>query len=369
MTSAAPSAIDRIESLDRFRAIADDWAGLAATARTPLLDHDWCLSCAETLHDERMLRIVTVRHAGALAAAAPMAVDATPSGQRLTLLGASRLHEPGGWLFSSTQALTELVDASLRPARPMHLQRIPGASPLIELLPEMTRRRAVTLVRQTAPSLGVPIRGSWDDYYGSLTSQIRANLPRLRRKAERDIGRMEVSRVCPAESQVDGLLEQLMAVEGSGWKGRMGSSLERRADLRGFFRAYCRRAARRGTLRVTLLSLGGTVGAMELATQAYGRLWQLKIGYHERLAAYYPGLHLVQASIRAAFEDGLESYEFLGSAESWEERWRPEPRTYQLIAVYPFSVSGMIGAGRDLAGVVWRRAQASAKRSTEVARA
>ena len=143
----------------------------------------------------------------------------------------------------------------------------------------------------------------------------------------------------------------------------MGSSLERRTDLRDFFRAYCRRAAGRGRLRVTLLRLGGTLGAMELATEAYGRLWQLKIGYHDQLAAYYPGLHLVEASIRAAFEQGLESYEFLGSAESWEERWRPEPRTYQLLAVYPFSVSGMIGAGRDLAGVVWRRTHPAARRT------
>ena len=57
---------------------------------------------------------------------------------------------------------------------------------------------------------------------------------------------------------------------------------------------------------------------MELAIEACGRHWQLKIGYVDELAAYYPGLQLTEGSIRAAFAAGLDAYEFLGSAASWE---------------------------------------------------
>jgi CelD/BcsL family acetyltransferase involved in cellulose biosynthesis len=168
---------------------------------------------------------------------------------------------------------------------------------------------------------------------------------------------LEIVEQQPQPSQVDDVLETLITVEDSGWKGRQGSSLARRPDLREFFRRYCRRAASRGRLRVATLSFGASVAAVELSIDAFDRLWQLKIGYHEAVAQYYPGLQLTAASIRAAFERGLEAYEFLGSAEAWEERWRPQPRFYQALLVYPFNAAGVVTACKDFAGAMWRRAQ------------
>jgi CelD/BcsL family acetyltransferase involved in cellulose biosynthesis len=355
------STFELVRSVDRLRALESDWQALAATARTPLLDHDWILSCAETFHADGDLRIGVLRNGSALEAAAPLALEATASGMRLAIAGASRLHEPAGWLFTPTASLAELVRPIVQLGWPLLLQRIPADSPLCRALPDVTRRRATTVTRATAPSLAVATRGEWTAYRATLSSQITTNLPRLRRRAERVLGRMEITEVTPAPSQVDALLETVVAIEGSGWKGRRGSSLGCRADLRGFFRRYCQRAAERRRLRVAMVSFGSEIGAIELSVNAYDRLWQLKIGYHETLAPYYPGLHLVEASIRSAFERGLEAYEFLGSAETWEERWRPERHDYRLIALYPWSAAGMIGAARDLTGAVLRRGHRRAR--------
>ena len=161
----------------------------------------------------------------------------------------------------------------------------------------------------------------------------------------------------PVPGEVDALLELVMQIEGSGWKGRQRSALSARTDLREFFRRYCHRAAAKRQLRVSTLSFGSQLAAVELSVEAYARLWQLKIGYHDGLAAYYPGLHLTEFSIRSAFERGLEAYEFLGSAASWEERWRPETRTFHTIAVYPTTAPGLLGACQDITGALWRRWQ------------
>lgn len=273
------------------------------------------------------------------------------------LLGVSRLYEPCGWLFSADDVLAELVDRSIGLKQPMVLQRIPAGSAVVARLRAVPRYRALTIARATAPALGVVTTGSWDEYYASLSSQVTANLPRVRRKAEVMLGPLTYVQQDPAPAEVDALLETLVAVEGSGWKGRQGTSLGSRPELGDFFRRYCHRAAAKRRLRVSTLSFGSQIAAVELSIEAYARLWQLKIGYDESVASYYPGLQLTVASIRAAFDRGLDSYEFLGSAAAWEERLRPETRRYQTLGVYPVTAPGLAGVCREAAHAGWRHAR------------
>lgn len=355
------TSVHILESLDGLARLRDEWNALAERCRAPLVDHDWCLSCAEALHSGHALRVVTIREAGVLEAVAPLVVESGAGGPRLMLLGGSRLYEPGGWLFSSDRLLAHLAPAVTAIGLPLLLHRVPAESPICTVLPQITKHRAVTVVRAAASSLGVATRGSWAEYYGSLSSRITVNLPRLRRKAERALGPMTVTRLSPNPEDARALLDTLVAVEDSGWKGRGGSSLKRQPELYEFFRRYCQRAAERERLRVTTLSFGDRVAAVELAIEACERHWQLKIGYLDELAAYYPGLHLIEGSIRAAFAAGLDAYEFLGSAASWEQPWRPEVRKYRTIASYPLSVVGMRVACGDVASAVWSRARAHDK--------
>jgi CelD/BcsL family acetyltransferase involved in cellulose biosynthesis len=345
-----------VRSIPQLEALCDEWEALAAKFASPLLDHDWFISCAEAFHRSDDLQIVTVREGASLAGVAPLVRERTPAGQRLILLGASKLYEPSGWLFSSSSSLADLADKVIRLGDPMILQRIPADSAVCGVL--ASPGRAITMARGTTTSLGVVVRSSWDAYYAGLTGHITTNLRRLRRKAEKALGGMRVVQSSPAPSDVDDLLETVVKVEGSGWKGRNRSALGARADLRDFFRRYGHRAAARRQLRVTTLSFGSETAAVELSVEAYRRMWQLKIGYNDALSEYYPGLHLTEFSVRSAFERGLEAYEFLGSAAAWQERWAPEVRRYRMLAVYPFSTRGVLTGCRDLAGMMWRRAHA-----------
>jgi len=346
-----------LRSIQQFESLRDDWDTLAARFRNPLLDHDWFLSCAEAFHADGDLRVLVVRNGGALMGAAPLARSLTARGSRLTLLGASKLFEPGDWIFASDEALAALLDQVIRTGEPTLMTRVPAESSLCAALTALPAYRALTLSKSSAASLAVITRQPWDAYYASLSTLVTRNLPRIRRKAEKTLGRIQVTLNEPDIPGINDLLETFVAVEGSGWKGRAGSALERRPDLRDFFARYCRRAAAQRRLRVATLSFGSQVAAVELSVEAYGRMWQLKIGYNEAVAQYYPGLILTEASIRAAFDRGLDAYEFLGSAEPWEERWRPEARRYHLLAIYPISARGVAGACRDLAGALWGRMQ------------
>ena len=342
-------------SIPQLDALRDEWPSLASDRRTPLLDHDWFLSCAEAFHAASDLRIVTARLGGQLVGVAPLVQEQSATGRRVMQLGVSRLYEPSDWLCASDDAASDLVDQALALGPPVVLQRLPEVSIVARALRARPWRNAVTLARSTASALAVPTQGRWTDYYGRLSSQVTSNLKRVRRKAEAALGPMRVEHLTPAPSEVDALLESFIVIEGSGWKGRRGSNLGTRADLRGFFWRYCHRAAAQERLHIARLSFGSHTAAAELSVVAYARMWQLKIGYHDSVGAYYPGLHLTSSSIQWAFEQGLEAYEFLGSAAPWEERWRPEVRLYQTVAAYPMTTSGMVGAGRDLVSAAWRR--------------
>ena len=344
-----------VTTLSELSSLRGEWDALAESAASPLLDHDWFVSCAEALHDECDLRVVTTRDQGRLTGVAPLVRETRSPGHHLVLLGAARLYEPSGWLYSSPAALAELISAVMQMRAPILLQRIPTTSSMPGELAALLRGRGLTIVRATSPSLGVDTHGSWDEFRARMSRRTLSSLSKSLASAETLLGPSYVEELKPRPHDVGPLLEAFADLENSGWKGRHGSSMGQRADLAAFFRAYCTRVAERGRLRVTRLNYGSRVAAAEIAVDVYGRRWGLKIAYRDELAPYSPGLQVVHDSVRAAFECRLNSYEFLGVAEAWQRRWQPEERQCRLIAIYPWSVSGLVGACRDVGSALLGR--------------
>lgn len=344
-----------ITSIDDLQALRGEWERLASLARSPTLDHDWVISCVEAFHAERDLRIVVTREQGVLTGVAPLVLDHSGRGCHVVQPGAARLYEPGGWLYSSDEALEELAGAVIGLRVPLLLHRVPRGSGAASALAALPRGRGITVVRSGSSSLAVDTTHAWKKYCSGLSRRTLRKFTDGLAAAERALGPALIEELEPRPVDVVPLLDLLAELESSGWKGHHGSSIAQRKDLAGFLQSYCRRAAERGGLRLTRLSFGSEVAAAEIAVDAYGRRWGLKIAYRETLAAYSPGLQLVHGSIRAACERGLSAYEFLGSAEDWQRRWRPETREYLAILVYPWSVRGLYGACLDGGAALRRR--------------
>jgi len=344
-----------VTSIDGIQALRSEWEPLASLAGSPMLDHEWVISCAEALHEERQLRLVVTRARGTLSGVAPLVLEVGGPGRHLVLLGGSRLYEPGGWLFSTEAALAELTAAVIDLGAPLLLHRIPSDARLAGSLTALPRTRGVTILRRASPSLAVNTSGTWSDYCSRLSRRTLRKFSDGIVAAERALGPAHIEQLQPGPADVGPLLEMFAELELSGWKGRQGSSIGQRQDLARFLEVYCRRAAERRELRIMMLSFGSQVAAAEISVDAYGRRWGLKIAFREALAVYAPGLQVVHASIRAAFEGGMTAYEFLGSAEEWQHRWRPETREYQMILTYPWSLPGLFGVCRDSGTALWRR--------------
>lgn len=344
-------AVDVVRDIADLDALRPAWTALAATMQSPLLDHEWFTAAAHAFHRDGELRVVTVCEDGVLTAAAPLVRHR--DGRRLTVIGSAALFEPAGWLFASPGALSTLVDAVVRLGSAVVVERVPAASAICERLPELTRGRALAIVRDAGPSYAVATDRPLAALEASLSARTRKALD------PRTVAGLRTRTWRPSAAEVDGVLGAFAALEGGGWKGASGSALSRRTDLAAFFARYASACADRQQLRVTTVHVGDDLAAMELAVAAYDRVWGLKIAYDERLSPIGPALRLVHASITAAVADGARSYEFLGSAESWQERWRPDVRQHRLIVVYPWRVAGVVTAARDVAERItqrWRRA-------------
>jgi len=351
-----------IRSIRRLESLRDEWNDLAARHEQAFLRHEWFDSCARALHSEQDLHVVVIRRQGELVAAAPLAVERGATGRRLRFLGSADLYEPAGFLYRNEKALEALLAAVLGIGLPAEFQRLNADSPVPQTLRKCLGWPGRSIVLQTAPSYAVSTELGWPAYQGSLSSRITGNLKRVRRRAERTLG-VRIERLCPSLLEVDSLLDLLLTVEGSGWKGRSGTALDKKPRLATFFRLYAKAAAEQGLLRVFVLRLAERVGAVEFDVEVYGRLWQLKIGYDEALREYYPGLQLLQESIRYAFDSGLRGFEFLGSAEGWEARWNPVTREYLTVLGYPGTAVGVWALAVDLLVAAGRRARRMASRS------
>ena len=61
-------------------------------------------------------------------------------------------------------------------------------------------------------------------------------------------------------------------------------------------------------------------------------------------------------TIRYAFENGLEAYEFLGSDALWIQMWTDQKHPYITARIYPLSIKGQSGLARDIVSAIRKRA-------------
>ncbi|MGH9348217.1 MAG: GNAT family N-acetyltransferase [Vicinamibacterales bacterium] len=358
--------MELLRSIPQLESLRHEWNALADGQGHALLRHEWFLSAATTLHEAGDLAVAATTSGGRLDAVAPLVRTVVGGVERLELIGAEALHEPTGFLARDASAHERLLDEVLRLRRPLVLQRVTTMHEAMDL-DTAARGRGVLIVRRTDSSLAVPlVRGS--DEVAGLPAKLRYDLKRARTRAEAR-GTVTLDVVSPRPGESDAALDAFIQVEASGWKGRHGTALALNRRTGAFFRAYSRLAAEAGTLRLFFLRIGGAIAAAQIAVDVYGRLWVLKIGYDEALARCSPGFLLTAEAIAYASRQGLQSYEFLGCAEQWEERWRPVKRPCLLAVFYPWTVRGGVSASLDMAGAAWRRLRPRRNGRSEAARA
>lgn len=335
-----------VQDMEQLRQLKPLWDALAERSRTPLLQHDWFLASAEAACPPGQLYVVLRGTPGSFSAVAPCVRVRHKGIMRLEVLGTSFLFEPTGFLYDSKEMLDDMLEHLALQEFPHALRRIEADSLEALRIPAVFEKRAFLQFRSESASPWLPIETTWEEFERGLSSKRRWTLRRARRRAE-EIGPVHFRMVAPDETNVLRYLVEFMCIEEAGWKGRKGTSLRLHPQLRKFFTAYTKTAARNGSLRMAFLQIGGRSASALIGVEYADRFWVLKMGYDEAFSHCSPGILLVHESIRHAFSRKLTGYEFLGSDEPWIHTWTEKVRRYLTYRLYPLSTHSLWNLGID----------------------
>lgn len=349
--------IDVIRQTDQLQSLAPEWNALAERYRSPLVTSEWFEACARATASSAGMVIVVVRTNDRICAIAPLISSNQDGMTALALLGGPHcnLSEPGDFLYEDEASLRSLLKAVMSLGQPINLERIPANSKTASVLAERPKGMMVLPLRTTSRSLFVPVEGDWASFEAGMSKSRRTNLKR-KTKAANKAGTVTFEAVKPTPSTYLDYLDQLNALEASGWKGRNGTSIYQNQCQRAFWNDYLKVSASRNQFVAFTLKIDDQPIAMRLAVEHANRLWELKIAYDEAFKSCSPGVLLTHETIRYAFEQGLEAHEFLGYEEDWERIWTDEAHDYRSFRIYPVSAAGMLGISSFVARYAGARA-------------
>lgn len=284
---------------------------------------------------------------------------------RVGLYGLTNWHSvTSGLLASDEGSLAELC-ASLVADRPhvIGLQFLPAnAWPTPELARLLEAAGYRVLVRPLANQSFVTIDGDYESFLAGASRNLRGDVRRRRRRRLEEAGALTLD-VVDGGHDLDKLLDEGFAIEGSGWKTEAGTAINSSPITERFYREVAAWAAATGVLRLCYLRLDGRCIAFQYNVVAEGVLYDLKGGYDTAYERFSPGKVLHAAMLRHSFEDRLRRYEFLGVAEPYKLHWATGSRqTVSLRAFAPSIVGRGLWAGERYGRPAAKRTRAAARR-------
>lgn len=160
--------------------------------------------------------------------------------------------------------------------------------------------------------------------------------------------------VLDEHDQVMGCLEEVFAVEASGWKGRSGSAIADSDATEQFYTELASLLSREGVLRLFTLRHHGSLAAFQFNTLYDGVMDMLKIGFADQHAKLSPGQVLQIQILRWAFEHpDLEVFDMLGGSANPDQtkaRFATHYETLVRARVFAAGPAGLWTMGRRVAG-------------------
>jgi len=338
--------VPRLERVDGFGAIEDEWDALAERSKGIFATALWYRLWWSHFGEDRELLLHAARSPGGdLEVVLPLYAWRRRLPRVLRFLG----HGPGDELGPVYARGAEGVAARALSATLDGLdwdvffgEQLPGEEGWSQLLGARTWRR------EASPTLRLP--GSWEEYLAGRSANFRQQL-RRREEALRREG--DLTMRLADETSLDGDLDTLFALHRARW----GSTRTDFADIP-FHRELAREALGRGWLRLWLLELddrplaawhGFQVGSVASYYQA-GR-----DPAYERLSV---GFMLLAHSIRSAIAEGAAEYRFGRGDEAFKSRFTNEDPGLETVAL----TRGALWASAYPAARVTRVARHGARR-------
>ena len=314
--------IDDVGSLERYRAA---WDELAVELGQPYCAPAWMLAWwHHAAPSSARLRVIVVREGDELVGIAPFYADRWGAGlRRYSLLAAEScwrvepLARP-----EDRERVAELIAAKLSEAHPapdlLSFHYLAADSPWPGLITRHwpSRRRPRLEHDSSLPSPTVALQADdIDAWLDSLSSKMRAQLRRNRRRLERE-GAV-ISSSAPAD--IEGDIQTFFALHYGRWAGRGGSWVEGRG-LEQAVTAAARELVPAGRFRLATVKIEGSIIAVCVVVTAGDEAGYWMGGIDEEWTRYSPGLIAVVEAIDDGLKRGEKRFDFGPGTEEFKAR-------------------------------------------------
>jgi CelD/BcsL family acetyltransferase involved in cellulose biosynthesis len=341
--SEGACSVDVIADDQVFLDLEAEWNETVERAAIPhpFLRHEWVRTWWGCFGAGHQLHILVVRAGGRIVAIAPLMresaqmyglsvrklrflandhtprtdlIVAEPSADVYAALWAALRNHPGGWDV-------------------LQLNQLPRDSATISALGALAAAdRCTTGIWQSGDSPYLPLNGTWDSYWNSLSAKFRSNI-RNRMSRLTKIGEPALE-ILDDSSSIRRSFDDAWRLENSGWKRAAGTAITSDPAVHRFYTELADGADSYGWLRLLFLTVGGRRIATSYGAVFRNRLFLFKTGYDPEYAPCAPFKLLTYFAIRHAFDTGLAELDFLGDAEPWKLEWTTTTRGQDWLFVF-----------------------------------
>lgn len=336
----SPGALrTHVEIVDSFDSVRTEWEALAARLNpSPFLRVGWVAADWRAYARSNPPRIVCVRdHVGTLLGVAPLqqtSRSAVYSVSMNSYVEWSPLVEPG-----SEADMAEAI--LLVPAARITLRFLRAGTPFLAALERTASRTGWQFRLQPYErSPYIDLAGGIEGFNAAFSSQRRRDLRRRHRRLE-ELGAVSFD-VVTGGTELRAALDEMYAVEASGWKGRAGTGTAiacNPAKVQ-FYNEVAQWAEQKGWLRLSFLRLDGRVIAAEFGLEVDRTYYTLKTGFDESLSRWSPGRVHFFLLLHELAERGVTRVDMLGHAEEHKLTWTDTLDDYLLVHLFAPTVAG-----------------------------
>ncbi len=336
--SSAPGAVDEVQDLDGFAALAREWDACLAEGPVdqPYVRHSFVHAWLLAFGPTGPLRVLVARDESGRAIGMAPLVEERRGGLTILAAPANDHSCRVEWVLGRDPArAVEALWGHLRDRLRwdvLVLRDVQRDGPTATALTAAAARDRHLVGRR--PSLRSPflaLGGAARE--DQLTAKFLANLRRRLRRLE-ELAPVSCRRVDGGQAEVEAFLGEFLALEDAGWKGRQGTAMARDPRLVAFYRGVAAAGAREGWLSLRALDLDGRPAAMHFAFTHRGTYSVPKPAYDEGLARCSPGQLLMREVLAECEARSLRELDFLGQDMPWKREWAPEYRAHDWIYVY-----------------------------------
>lgn len=319
---------DIVTTREGLETLAGAWNDLLlnSPARSAFLTWEWITAWLETIRPDARLFVVIVRdEQGRLAAVGPFYKERCTL---VRLLGYRCLRILGDAVSGSEyvniiarrdveqDATIAVLSVLAKHAGSWDLIWLPNMGPTADAarsLQGAATHQGFAFRTRGAEFARIPLPGSFEAYLNGLPAKIRYQMRRGLERLEQQYGGVLAS--CGEKGALRASLEDLFRLHRSRWQERGTSGVFADQRMRSFYHAMGLSMLEKGWLRLDRVIVGDQAVAVQIGFSFQGVFYALQRGFDPSFPNIPGGVGTALRSmvLRRCFEEGIRTYDFLGS--------------------------------------------------------